>query len=219
MQAGESLSFITLPDELSVPEVQSDEEKEMVFDRFTTLVKSLMARYPEEFESLETLEESGIVTVVEGSFQMLFSDGSYLHLVAYAHKDDEGLLDLGLSIAEHNEEGVYSQGYLYELSGSEVFYTAHPSSDEQDEDDTAAEQHFSVIGLYRHSLELYANQFSADETVRSEARAEWEYMNESAQLGQMERDLGFSRRNADLEDIEKIETLVMMASPFRPPLV
>lgn len=216
MQAGESLSFITIPDELAIPEVIVEDEKEATWRAFGTLVQQLMITHPDTFKSIEQLEESGIVTVIEGSFQVRFADGSYIHIVAYSHSDDEGILDLGLTLVEHSDEGVYLGGYLYEMSGADITCSPlHSSNDEEDEQER--KYHFSLLSMYKERNELYGLLLSEDDDQRESAENDWRQVNEAAQLSLIEKELGFSTTTPTLEDIQKIKALVAMASPFTMP--
>ena len=215
MQAGESLSFITIPNELSVPEVRLEEEKEAVWKAFATLVQRVMITYPDSFQSIEQPEESGTVTITEGSFQVAFADGSYIHIVAYGHSDEEGIIDLGLTLVEHSDEGVYLGGYLYDLSDSDVMCSRLYTSTEDDEEDT--HYHFSLIAIHEGRSEIDSLRFSDNEDVRALAEENWRQVEEASQIGQMEKELGFSSTTPTLEDIEKIEALLSFAVPFVAP--
>ena len=223
MQAGESLSFITSPEELAVSETQSDEEQEAVWSGFGELIQELMLRYPQAFRSIERPEESGLVTVSEGSFWLPFADTSYLHVVAYGHSDKDGYLDLGLSVVEHDPEGNSLGGYLYEMSGNSVRFSRHTGrlgneegSDEGDTDDDAPE-HFSLLGYYEHAEEAYKHLFSDDEKLRELAAEALRQLEEEASLGLTERELGFGWSMPTLEDTQKLKDLADLVSPFNVP--
>ncbi len=215
MQAGESLSFIAIPEDLAVQEAQSEAEREAVVMEFALMHRSLLERYGDSFRSIETQEESGMVVVNEGSFQLLFGDGSYLHLVSYSHSDQEGLLDVGLSIAEHTHEGRYVGGYLYELSGEDVRYSYQGAAEGEDEDEQLF--HFSIIDMHERNNALYQMQLSEDEGVRSLAEVLWREVEEVSTLGLMERELGFSMLNPTVEDMQKLRALVNLVDPFETP--
>ncbi len=224
MQAGESLSFITLPEELAVVEVQSEIEQEAVWDSFGGLIQELMARHPDAFRSIERPEESGTVTVSEGSFWLPFADSSYLHVVAYGHSDDDGYLDLGLSVVEHDPEGNSLGGYLYEMSGEAVRFSKHTGRlgrEDEDEgdsgDDDATKDHFSLIGYYERAEEAYSLLFSEDESIRELAAGALRQLEEEAALGLTERELGFGWSAPTLEDARKLKDLADLVSPFTVP--
>src|SRR5690606_6613968 len=130
MQAGESLSFITIPDELSAPEGISEIENEAAFDAFNALMQAIITERAEWITSIEQHEQSGMVTVFEGSFQVSFAEGSSIHLVAYGHKNEGGYLDLGLSLAEHSETGRYLGGYIYEMDAADIRVSRLDSDDD-----------------------------------------------------------------------------------------
>ena len=218
MQAGESLSFISIPEELAVPEPQSEQEKEIIWRSFGSLIQTLMVQYPDSFRSVERTEEIGPITIKEGSFQVSFADGSYLHIVAYGHRDDIGYLDLGLSIAEHSDEGYNLGGYLYEMTGDSVLFTRHRDIEDTTEDrEDEVRFHFSVIDLYEGTDEMYALQFSDDEDQRAAAQEATRQHEEAAELTLVEQELGFGWATPTGEDIDKLEALMTFVVPFTVP--
>lgn len=229
MQAGESLSFISTPEELAVVEQQDTKEQEVVWDTFGELIEGLMYRYPRAFRSIERPEESGAVTVSEGSFSLAFADSSYLHVVAYGHSDKDGYIDLGLSIVEHDSDGHSLGGYLYEMSGEGVRYSRHTgrladqqdeSSDEpvQDTDDDTTPEHFSLLAYYERAEEAYKYLFSEDEALRKIAADALRQLEEEASLGLTERELGFGWGVPTLDDAKKLKDLADLVSPFTVPV-
>ncbi len=223
MQAGESLSFIATPEELAVIDAQSEVERDAVSVAFGELIHGLMMQNPNAFRSIERTEESGAVTVSEGSFSLTFADGSYLHLVAYRQSDGGGFLDLGLSVVEHSQEGVNLGGYLYELGDEGVRFAQHKglirsSATDGDDGDTADEEdyeHFSLIGYYEYADEAYLYLFDEDEEQRKLAEDSLRQLEEAASLGETERELGFGWGSPTLDDIEKLKGLASLVSPFK----
>lgn len=224
MQAGESLSFISTPEELAVVDARGEVEQEAIWEAFGTLAQGLLAQYPDAFRSIEQTEESGLITVFEGSFSLPFSDGSYLYVVVYGHSDDVGYLDLGLSIVEHSQEGANLGGYLYEMSGERVRFAQHKGllrnavsggDDSTEGPDTVDYEHFSLVGYYEYANEAYSLQFSEDDGVRELAEEAIRQLELEASLGQTERELGFGWGSPTLEDIEKLQGLTSLVSPFK----
>lgn len=228
MQAGESLSFISTPEELAVVEQQDRKEQAEVWDTFGDIIQGLIYRYPQVFRSLEQPDESGPVMVTEGSFSLAYTDGSYLHVVAYAHSDKGGYIDLGLSIIEHDADGYGCGGYLYEMSDAGVRYSAHTTgyidqsdddtSDSEDEDEDTAPRHFSLLSYYERAEEAYKNLFSEDEAVRQAAAETLREIEEEASLALTERELGFGWGVPTLEEALKIKSLADLVSPFTVPV-
>jgi hypothetical protein len=212
MQAGESLSFITMPHELATPERPSDQDAELVALAYIHAVNRLMDRYPEVFQNVE----SDDLTVIEGSFQVLHSDGSYVHIALFSIKDSEGLLSVGVSLVEHSDEGKYLGGYLFELTGEEVTCSRHGSSDEIGGDEDDETLHFSVLDMFKNKEELYQAMLHEDEDLRQDAEANWGKLNDAAKLAAYEKELGFGIAYPSIEDINKLQQLMDMAGPFVP---
>ena len=215
MQAGESLSFITVPEELSIKEAQPKVERETVREEFVLFYKLLIEKHRDSFRSMEVMEESGPVMVHEGSFQLPFADGSYLHLVPYSLSDEEGFLSIGLSIVEHTHEGKYVGGYSYVLAEDDVQYSYQGAAEDEDEDEQFL--HFSVIDARKQSEEVFQMQMSEDEAMRSLAEVVRQELEEAEILGAMERELGFSMSYPTIEDMQKLKALVNLVSPFEVP--
>ena len=221
MQAGESISFISTPDELAVVEAQSEEEQEAVWDSFGALMEGILYRYPDAFRSVEQPEESGTVTISEGSFRLPFDDGSYLHVVVYHHSDEGGYIDLGLSIVEHDGDGKSLGGYLYEMGDGAIRFARHTErfNDEMDDGqkDAMRQEHFSILSYYERVAEMYANLFSDDEELRKIAQDSLRQLEEEASLSLTERELGFGWGAPRLMDVVKLQRIADSLSPFSVP--
>lgn len=221
MQAGESLSFIASPDELEASvDTYSDEEREMALYLFYRIIKPLLSQIDGTVRTMDRPEQIGIVTAKESSQQILFSDGSYLHIVAHGHELDGKYLDMGLSVVEHNQEGKYLNGYIYELNGSELRYSVHrelPEGVIEDLDEGDLSYHFSLIDQYEHQDELYAAMFTDDNEVREYAQEQMTAWEEESALALAEKEVGVAWRQPSFEDIDKLSSLIKFASPFKVP--
>jgi len=219
MQAGESLSFIIPPDELAIREEYPEQEQALTLYTFYTAVTTLLASEGETIRSLERPEEVGTVIAREGSFQMCFEDGSYLHIVPYGHEFEGEYLDLGLSITEHSEEGEYLGGYSFEMSGAELQYSAHNSP--LPSDDPGYEEgklyHFSLIDQYEHKDQLDYILIAGEEDERAYVQKALDAWKEEEDLALTSKDVGFSWRSPSTEDVLLIRGLLRMASPFKVP--
>lgn len=220
MQAGESLSFITVPHELITPEPRPVEEREYVLYTFYRSVKNMLTRPSDSARSLERPEEAGVFIARESSYQVPFNDGSYLHLVAYGHEYDGDYVDLGLSITEHNDSGEYLGGFSYEMDqGADLRYAAHHSPtnlsyERYDEDRT---YHFSLIDQYEHRDELEYLAATGNEEVRSAVQEMLNKWHEEADLSLVSKDVGLSWREPSAEEMQLIGELAKIAQPFKVP--
>ena len=215
MQAGESLSFIAIPEELSIKEAQPEAERKAVREEFVLFYTLLMKKHNDSFRTMEVMEESGPVLLHEGSFQLPFADGSYLHLVPYSMSDEGGFFTIGLSIVEHTHEGKYVGGYSYILADDEVRYSYQGAAEDEDEDEQFL--HFSVIDARKQSDEVFQMQLSEDESMRSLAEVLRQELEEAEILGAMERELGFSMAYPTIDDMQKLTALVGLVNPFEVP--
>lgn len=155
MQAGDKLKFITPFDVFAPKTDPSDSEREARMDEFAVMMRQLVFDRPENITSFEVLEEAGFVTVFEASYRLDMPDGSYLHIVGFGHLDEEGLLDAGVSVIEHTDDGVYNGGYVYSLKPDGVSRTtAPPDSENSNMDAEDRRRHFSVADLYQGRDEL-----------------------------------------------------------------
>lgn len=215
MQAGESLSFIPIPEALATPEIIPDDEREYATYHFYRFVKEMLTN--PVVQSLQRPEEFGTVTAKEASFQLVFQDGSYLYLVAYGHEYEDDYLDLGLSITEHTHEGEYIGGYCYELSGVDLRYSAHyapiASSDDQYEEEKT--YHFSLLDQYLHMDELEFLKITADEATRQQVESQYEAWKEAADLELASKDLGLTWRVPSAVEITLLKEITELARPFK----
>ena len=218
MQAGESLSFINRPYELEVKPNQPETEKQLVWREFTGLVQSILTHRPEHTRTMQHAEKSGIITVKEASYRIKYNDQSYLHFVAYAHQDEIGYLDLNLSIMEHDSEGGFLGGYLYETGQDEIIFSHQPRPDFTEEEllDDEEKYHFSLIDMYQSYEETYEQALLGDGYDAQEARDLLNTMQQEAEVGLMERDLALSYSNPSPEDIYKLQVLCGYLEPFTP---
>lgn len=215
MQAGESLSFITVPDELAEAVKLPEKEITDTWEAFSTLVQTALWRH-EEHRIAVTLQGEGITQIVEEiSLRCNFTDGSYLHIVPFAHRDDEGIAGLGLSLIEHDKEGGYVGGYVYETSPDNEMIMCSRQLDGteiiQDDDES---YHYSVVQMHKDAVELIKSLRSDDPDISSQADLELRKLHEEAELALYERELGFSWTPARLEDVTALQALVAMAKPF-----
>lgn len=219
MQAGESLSFITVPEELAVPETFTDDERGYVLYKFYHGVKQMLSGSTDTVRFMERLEEFGVVMAKEASFQVPFNDGSYLYLVAYGHEYENDFLDLGLSITEHGDEGDYLGGFSFELTGADLRYAAHhaptaPTDDSYEED---RKYHFSLLDQYEHKDELEMLAITGNDETREVAQQSLDSWKEEVDLALTSKDVGFSWREVSPDQIQLIAELMRLGIPVGAP--
>lgn len=219
MQAGESLSFITVPEELAISESYSDDERAYVLYTFYHATKDLIQHPSGVTRSLERPEEIGIVTAKEAAFQVPYVDGSYLYFVAYGHEFEGDYLDLGLSITEHTEEGDYLGGFSFELTGADLRYAAHhsPDTDGGEGFDVDRKYHFSLLDQYEHKDELEMLAFSDDEQTRSSAQQSLDEWTEEVELALTSKDIGLSWSELSPMQMNLLSRLLEFVVPLRVP--
>jgi len=219
MQAGESLSFITVPEELAVPETYTQDERGYVAYQFYHAVKAMFAHPKGVTRSVERPEELGIVIAKETAFQVSYNDGSYLYFVAYGHEDEEDYLDMGLSVTEHSESGDYLGGFSFELTGADLRYAAHHAPTPEDEDSYEEDRayHFSLLDQYEHKDELEILAITGDEEVRAAAQKGLDEWKEEVDLALISKDVGLSWSEVSPEQIQLLNSLLQFAQPLRVP--
>lgn len=215
MQAGDRLSF--------VEPFSLDDRKEITTGAMTETLRfflemcgRLLETHADAVETTEVLEESGFVTVFELSLRVLAEDGSYLHVLVFGHKQASALLDLGVSVIEHEPTGRYISGYQYVAEGTEVRRSSTRSaSSESDDDETDTEVlHFSVIDLYAAREELHDIEQSGDEEARREATETWSGVLEESQFDEWEEEMGFDNQPIDKDELEKVAKVIVSAELF-----
>lgn len=214
MQAGEKLSFIK---PFTGERYVGIEALEDLSQAFLYIHQELIVKDPSVVRSIERFEESGFVTAYEASYKVESLDGSYLHVLAFWHGNEGGVIDVGMSVVEHTNRGVYVGGYMYMLDHEGVTRdTCRPESD--DDDDSEDTNHFSLIGLYADAdyIELALNQtddeFEKEDAARLKAKLE-----ESVTIGQMEKDMGYDQQPPTLDELVKLQALLHAAEPFTLP--
>jgi len=210
MQAGEKLSFIT---PFTGEQHVNDEEQETVAQAFLYIQHRLLAIDPAIIKSVERMHTSGFITAVEASYRVTSPDGSYLHVLAFEHRNDGGLIDAGISVVEHTDEGVFEGGYVYYLDNDGLIRdTCEPSEDEVDT------THFSLLGLYQDTdaMEILMGQ-SDDELQQQKALELKAQLDEDILLSYMEKDMGLDQQTPTSEEMISLQLLLRHAEPFTPP--
>jgi hypothetical protein len=210
MQAGEKLSFVT---PFTAEQHVDNEEQESVAQAFLYIQHRLLAIDPTIIKSVERLHTSGFITAVEASYRVKSPDGSYLHVLAFEHRNDGGLIDAGISVVEHTDTGIYKGGYIYYLDNDGLIRdTCEPSDDE---DDTT---HFSLLELYQDTdtMEIVLGQ-SDDELMQQKALELKAQLDEDILISAMEKEMGFDQQTPSTEEMISLQLLLRHAEPFMPP--
>jgi len=210
MQAGEKLSFVT---PFTGEQYVDDNEQEHVAQAFLFIHHRLFAIDPTIIKSVERMHTSGFITAVEASYRVTSPDGSYLHVLAFEHRNDGGLIDTGISVIEHTNEGIYKGGYIYYLDHDGLMRdTCDPS---EDEDDTT---HFSLLEMYQDTdiMEILVGQ-TEDELLQQKALEQKAQLDEDILLSYMEKEMGLDQQTPTREEMTSLQLLLRHAEPFTPP--
>ena len=215
MQAGDRLDFIR-PFDVFVPKGDmSEDERQAQIMAFATIMRQLVFDHPDRATDFQVLEESGFVTVFEASYRLDMPDGSYLHIVGFGHQDDEGLLDAGVSVIEHTDDGVYNGGYVYTLTPDGIRRSrAAKDSDDCDMSDEDRRMHFSVADLYRGRDELEELEQSEDIDQVMAAIALRAELDDSVMMNQLAADMGADDQPPYEGELEQLANLIKDAYYF-----
>ena len=215
MQAGDKLDFIRPFDVLQPTTEVSDKESQERTLAFAAIMRQLVFDCPERVESFEVFEESGFVTVFEASYRLNMQDGSYLHIVGFGHQDDEGLLDAGVSVIEHTDDGLYRGGYVYTFNVDGVRRTtAYPDDDNSEMTDEDRRTHFSVADLYQGRNELDDMRLSDDTDEVLAALAMDAQLEEDALMGRLAAEMGADDQLPHQGELEQLADLIKDAYHF-----
>lgn len=215
MQAGDRLGFIKPFDALGQKAEQAKSEREGQIAVFGAIMRRLVFDRPDLASSIEVLEETGFVTVFEASYRVDMPDQSYLHILAYGHQDDEGLLDAGVSVVEHLDDGTYNGGYMYTYDAKGVRRSTVPPDGQDDNlDEEERTRHFSVIDLYAMRDSLMEMEQSDDVMAAVEAASTRAGLEEDAQVGMMMAAAGFDDQHPHEGELERLADLVDQAYHF-----
>ena len=214
MQAGDRLDFIQPFDVFTPVTDQTDTDRQIQIAAFATIMGRLAFDRPDLIEAVQVLEESGFVTIFESSHRLDMADGSYLHILAYGHQDDEGLIDAGVSVIEHLPDGTQSGGYIYTYDEKGVRRSTVPPYEPEEPDQYDTTSHFSVIQMYapRDELDELA-QSDDEETVLDAMRVRAEH-EEDVQVSKMMAEAGFDDRYPHDGELEQLADLVQGAYHF-----
>jgi hypothetical protein len=218
MQAGDRLSFIQpfKPSELrqEIPADRSDEEN---LSAFLAMHAHFMSAFPENRNEFETFDASGFVKVTESSFKLDMSDTSYLHIVFFKHEDEEGILDMGISLNEHLNDGIYNGGYMYLLDPDGLCRsTSLPDTpnDTNPADDGIAGMHFMPSDLYTFRDELVKMKTSDDVEEREHALSTSVMIEQEMTFDEMLFEEGYDNQAPHSGELHKVKELVASARPF-----
>ena len=155
------------------------------------------------------------MTVFEASYRLDMPDGSYLHILGFGHRDDEGLLDAGVSVIEHTDDGIYNGGYVYTCGPDGVRRTTAPPDREDsgmDEDDRR--MHFSVIDLYRQRSQLEELEQSEDITEVMAAIEIRAHLDDDILMGRLAAEMGVDDCPPHQGELEQLAVLINDAYYF-----
>jgi hypothetical protein len=218
MQAGDRLSLFVEPFDVTAEnkEVTQDRSTEaMAF--FLELCGQLLATYKDEVRTIEVLEESGFVMVFEVSLRVPFDDGSYLHVLIFGHKQGTAILDLGISVIEHDPEGNYGSGYMYDTEQYDVLRSVVHADDNETEDDDEScdpKSHFSILDIYSLKGQLADLELSEDEELREAGKETRTMLEERVQFDAWEEEMGFDHQPVSKQELEQLAELLGAAVSF-----
>jgi len=206
MQAGDKLDFVKPFDPLVERQNLTPEIRETAILAFVTLCADTMTKFEGDIQSAERFDELGFITGFELSLRSVAKDGSYLHISIFGNRDEEGLVDLGCSVIEHDDEGNYCGGYMYMIDDEGVLRSK--SRDESEDDDEDKKSHFNFLEIYEWGNELVDMESSDDESDRlraAEIRAEVE---QDALFDALEEEMGYDRQPVGVDEITQLHRIL-----------
>ena len=217
MQAGDRLAFIRPFNETTE---QRELKRDVLSDEMTLFIKicnQLLQRFYDTIETREVLEQIGFVTAFELSLSVPCSDDSYLHVLVFGHSQGDDLLEIGISVIEHEAEGKFMGGYMYLIDPEElgVFRSTVGRSDaDRDEDPAIQNLHFSILDTYSEKDHLIELELSDDDEDRREAQKVRDELDREIELARMEKDLGYDNLPVDSLELEQLALLLEGATAF-----
>jgi len=215
MQAGDKLTFVEPFDPfLKRPGLEPTEQEEAL-EEFVLTSKRLLDRFDSSVRSVERLDESGFLTVFELSLKVPAPDDSYLHAVIFGHRDDEGLININLSLIEHDNEAYYRNGYMYTFEDNRILRSSVIADDENEElTDIERKIHFSVFDIYAGRDELTDLELSENEEAIASAKEVRGILDDWIAFDELEKEMGFDALPVTAFEVKQLDALLRDAIAF-----
>jgi hypothetical protein len=207
MQAGETLSSVVESSRKGLERTTNDYE---IINKFADISTILLKKAEQNIESREIFDGERFINVFESSYKTSYVDGSYIHIVVYGH-NVEDLIDLGLHISEHSDDGNMLSGFNYQLISDEL--TRRTVEIDAETDGTL--DHFSIFEIHSLLEELSQLEVFGDDSKKEEVKAIKEGSAEDRLLGMYDREFYGVVDTLRLSELENIEELIRYASPFK----
>ena len=142
-------------------------------------------------------------------------DGSYVHILFHGSRTEKGLLDFGISLNEHLDDGTYNGGYAYTCTPDGIRRsTSAPDDETEDASDELSKTHFTISDLYHGRDELYSMLLSDDEELKAAAEEQKRLLDQEIQFDEIVHASGYDFLPPYPGELEKVRDLVWNAEPF-----
>ncbi len=217
MQAGETLNFIQPFNGFE----QQDDDAERVSEKDVEILVLILRRFVNEQQdnvhSFPIFEDDDFITVFESSYRLDMSDGSHLHIVVYGSQNDEGMIDFGVSVNEHLDDGSYNGGhsYLYDRNGLKRSTAVPDLSEEIDEEDRELLRRYFMPSDHYAEIQYVMNELQSDDPERRlHAEQMKRQLDEVGQFEELAEMSGFDGQPPYPGEMEKVLELISSARPF-----
>jgi hypothetical protein len=207
MQAGETLSSAVESSRKGFERTTTDYE---MISKFADISTILLKKAEQNIESREIFDGERFINVFESSYKTSYVDGSYIHIVVYGH-NVEDLIDLGLHISEHSDDGNMLFGFNYQLISNELIRRTV----EIDVENDGTLDHFSIFEIHSLLEELSQIEAFGDDSKKEEVRAIKEGSAEDKLLSMYDMEFDGVDGTLRLSELENLEEIILYASPFK----
>lgn len=219
MQAGDQLNFIE-PFSGEPQHSLAESEKISLEDLATlnVVLKRFITDNKENVHSFDVLESYGMVSIDEASYKLEMPDGSYLHVLVFVTKFDQGIIEFGISVMEHLDDAVFNGGYTYIYDADEGLIRSKALKDDpgtyDEDDDDIRKLHFTISDLYENREELYDMEQSEDPDVVAHALEARAQLGSEIQFDELMQAQGMDSQPPHPGELEKLRELIWDAEPF-----
>jgi len=213
MQAKNMMDFVSPHDPFTERPNPVPVDTDAITLSYVVSCQRILKKYKDYTLETDRVEDVGIVTVFEVPLRVLAHDGSYLHILVGGSRCDrfgsDDLIDLIVSVIEHEPDGTARSGYMYTINDNVVTRSSVP-----DDIGETTDEHFSLIGLYDFQDEISAMLESDDLHVAHEAEEVHREVEQAVLLAEASREIGLDDLPVAYEEVEKLGQLLSRAVPF-----
>jgi hypothetical protein len=210
MQAGESIVNVV---ESARKSADYYSETTHLFVKFLDICTELMGSEPMNIDSRMIYHNEVLVNVFENSFRTVYADGSYVHIVVFGYNDDDGVIEVGIHLDEHAENGQLLGNALYHLKDSRLLrYYFNSNNDEE-----TTTEHFSIHKVHEDFERIDETSVFGDDLEKQEADSILSSMKGEVLMHTFDAEISTEEQPISESELIALNDMFKFAVPFTIP--